>query len=387
MAFGDEGFYGIDGTYINRELLVQYMINYYNEKYPESQITDFNEGSEIRNLLEALAVDIFHLELNDQQILTASFLSTSYGTYLDLFGEELNTPRVQGRQAWGTCTFTIPQALTYPITIPAPTTLVAEDTGLFYNTSITVEIPIGETSVDCTCYSQVTGAGTNAEADTITLFQDPTLFPEVTVTNTEAFTGGTDIEPDNEYRERLLTVKGQDNFGSLEYYKRIGNRVKGVHDVALVTSSNGYTAKVLVNGYEKPLDEDILATVTEVYTLSKNIVYDHTFEVAETGYTTKPLEITAVVTDEVENSLFEDLLELFFNGGEATIANTQFNMKGCNINESATNYQILTALETLPFVVQITSMTTGNATFSKLTPGTNKALKLGTVTITQQVAE
>lgn len=387
MAFGDEGFYAIDGKYINRDLLVQYMINYYNEKYPESQITDFNEGSEIRNLLEALAVDIYHMELNDQQILTASFLSTSYGAYLDLFGEELNTPRIPGRQAWGTCTFSISQALTYPINIPAMTTLIDEDTGLFYNTNNTVEIAIGETSVDCICYSQVTGAGTNAKEGKVTLFQDPSLFPEVSVTNSEAFSGGSDPEPDYEYRQRLLDVKGEDNFGSLDYYRRIGNRVTGVHDVALVTSSNGYTAKVLVNGYEKPLDEDILATVTEVYTLSKNIVYDHSFEVAETGYTTKPLEITAVVTDEVQDSLFEDLLELFFNGGQQTIANTQFNLKGCNINESATNYQILTALETLPFVVQITSMTTGNATFSKLTPGTNKALKLGTVTITQQVAE
>ena len=386
MVLGDEKFNTITGEEIDRSVLVQYMIDYYNEKYPNSQITDFNEGSEIRNLLESIAVDIFHLEQSNQQVLAASFLTTSYGTYLDLFGEELNTPRVQGRQAWGTVTFTIPQALTYPITIPAPTTLVAEDTGLFYNTSLTVEIPIGETSVDCPAYSQVTGAGTNAEADTVTLFQDPSVFPEVTVTNTEAFTGGTDIEPDNEYRQRLLTVKGEDNFGSLEYYKRIGNRVKGVHDVALVNSS-GYTAKVLVNGYEKPLDEDILAEVTQVYTLSKNIVYDHTFEVAETSYTDVDLEITAVVTDEVEDSLFEDTLELFFNGGEKTIANTQFNLKGCNINESATNYQILTALETLPFVVQITSMTSNNATFSKLTPATNKALKLDDLTITQQVAE
>ena len=38
------------------------MIDFFNAKYPDSQITDFNEGSEIRNILESIACDIFHLE-------------------------------------------------------------------------------------------------------------------------------------------------------------------------------------------------------------------------------------------------------------------------------------------------------------------------------------
>ena len=387
MPAGDEKFYTLIGEEIDRSILVQKMIDFYNSKYPNSKITDFNEGSEIRNLLEALAVDIYHLELNDQAILTASFLPTSYGAYLDLFGEELNTPREIGTSAWGTVTFSINQAVTYPITIPVYTELVSSETGLFYNTNMECEIAAGETSVDCPCYSQVPGANTNAEAGTVNAFVNAPPSPLLSVTNSEAFTEGKDTETDEDYRNRLLEVKGQDSFGSKEYYIRIGTRVKGVHDVALVDSTNGYTANVLVNGYEKPLDEDILSVVTETYTLSKNLVYNHTFEVNEVDYTDTPLELTAVVTDEVEDQLFIDALSTYFNGGETTVAGAQIIAKGCSINESLTNYQLLTLLEQLPFVVQVTSLTSDGSTFTKLTPDTNEVLELGDVTITQQVAE
>ena len=361
------------------------MIDYYNNKYTDSDVTDFNEGSEIRNLLEAVACDIFHLEYNDQQMLRAGFLPTSYGSFLDLFGEELDAPRTLGVSAQGTVTFSISEALTYPITIPQYTRLVASSTGLFYQTYMTVEIPVGETSVDCPVFSEVPGAGTNTDAGTIDLFYDDATYSEVSVTNAEAITGGTDTESDEDYRARLMEIKSQDGFGSMEYYKRLG-KVAGVHDIAIVDSAS-YTGKVLVNPYTKPLTNTILVEVTAQYTNEKNLVYNHSFEVAECAYTTVPLELTAVVSDEVEDSLFTDCLSCIFNGGETLIANTQINCKGASINESLTNYQILTILEQLPFVIQITNLTSDESTFTKLTPDTNKSLKLGVIQITQQISE
>ena len=386
MIIGDQAFYTLEGEKIDRSVLVQKMIDYFNQKYGDTNITDFNEGSEIRNILEAIAVDIYHMELNDQAILTAAFLATSYGSYLDLFGEELSTPRKLGAVAWGDVTFSIESAVNYLITIPAGTVLVSNDTGLYYETNMTVEIPIGETSVDCPCYSQVPGSNTNAEANTITMFREQNYLPEVSITNASAFTGGRDAESDDDYRQRLLDVKNQDGFGSREYYNRIGSSVNGVHDVAIVSSAS-YTGKVLVNGYTKPLPQSVLTNVTSVYTDEQNLVYNQTFEVAEVSYTTVPLEITAVVTDEVQDTIFEELLALFFNGGSQVINNTPMVYGGLSINQAVTSYMLLTVLETLPFVVQITSITSDGSTFSKITPDTNKSLKLGTITITQEIAE
>lgn len=389
MPLGDEEFYTLDGNVINREILVQHMIDLYNYKYPDTQITDFNEGSEIRNLLEAIAVDIFHLELNNQQLLRAAFLSTSYGNFLDLFGEELNTARYRGSSAWGTVTFSISEPLTYLITIPEGTVLVASNTGLYYQTSHVVEIPIGETSVDCGCFSQVIGAGTNAKAGTIDLFQDENTFREVSVTNANDFYGGRDDETDDDYRTRLLQVKAQDSFGSREYYNRLGLKIKGVHDIAIVNSTGNYTGKIIVNGNEKPLDPSILAEATEVYSNQGNLVYNHSFEVESVDYTTVNLEIECGVTDEMEDTWFTDILTAYFNGGEFSYYSKSGdffkNYLGLNIDETLTNYRLLTLIETLPFVVQVTSLTRDGNVFSEITPDTNEVLKLGTVTITQEV--
>ena len=386
MVLGDEEFTTITGQKIDRSVIVQNMIDYFNVKYDDTQITDFNEGSVIRNILEALAVSIFHLELNDNQLLNVAFLPTSYGNWLDLFGEELNTPRYAGANAWGTVTFSISEPVNYLITIPQYTVLVSEKTGLYYQTNITVEIPIGETSVDCPCFSMVPGAGTNAESNTITLFREENTFNEVSITNAEAFTGGRDTESDENYRNRLLQVKSQDGFGSQEYYLRIG-LVDGVHDVALVASTNGYTGKVLVNGNTKPLDEDILANVASVFSNQSNLVYNQSFEVDEVDYTDLDLEISVGVTDTVDDQLFIDALTNFVDGGITTIASTQLSAKGCIINGEITNYQLLTMLESLPFVVQVTSLTSGDETFNKLTPDTNSVFKIGTITVTQDVVE
>ena len=387
MVLGDERFFNIEGQEITRSVLVQKMIDYFNEKYPNAQITDFNEGSVIRNLLESVAVDIFHLEMNDLQILTAAFLSTSYGSYLDLHGEELNAPRYPATYGQGVLTFSIAEPAVTDVRIPAYTTILDIDTGMAFNTQSDAIIEIGDTSVDVFAISQVPGSITNAKAGNLIVFQDYNPYPDLTVTNNEAFRNGSDGESDDDYKARLIKIKGEDSFGSREYYIRLGESVAGVHDVILTTEA-GYTAKVLVNGNEKPLDSDILADVSTKYT-ERNVVYNHTFIVEETGYTTVDLEFTAVVTDEVEESLFTDALTAYFDGGNYTIygrtGNRDIIYNGVRINESITNYQLLSALESLPFVIQVTSLTSDEATFNKLEPDTDTVLKLGTVNITQQV--
>lgn len=379
-----EEFYSITGEKITTSYLVQRMIDYYNEKYPDAQITDFNEGSNIRNLFESISSDIFHLEYNDNLLLREAFVTTANGGYLDLHGEELGISRNQAAQAQGTVTFSISEAVNYLITIPQYTRIVDTATGLYYETWTTCEIPIGETSVDCPVYSVVTGAGTNIPANSDFLFYDQTQFNEVSITNSSAFTGGCDAESDTDYRARLLEAKTSDRFGSREYYTKLG-RVTGVHDIALVDSSGNYTAKVIANGYDKPITDELLARVTAQYTNEKNLVYDHSFEVAKAQFTTVPLTIEMTVTDEIQDSIIESILTNYFNGGILNTNGQQFNSKGCSVNSKITNYELMTFIETISGVIQVTNLTSTSS--FPLTPATNKVLKLGTVSITQNVAE
>ncbi|WP_296885154.1 baseplate J/gp47 family protein [uncultured Methanobrevibacter sp.] len=383
----ERGFYAISGEYISREGLVQKMIDSFNDKYPKPKITDFNEGSVIRNILESIGTDIFHMELNDESLIQLAFLTTMFGSYLDLKGEELQTPRILGSSSIGNVTFSIPEAQTIEITIPSGTVLVDSETGYYFNTTAETRINIGDTSCSVSAVSQVTGEAANSRAGKITVFRDNKPSELLSVTNNAAFTGGTDYEEDEAYRERLLAKQGEDSFGSREYYIRLGESVDGVHDV-LLTDATGYTGKVLVNGDEKPLDDDILALVVAQY-IEPNLVYKQTFLVEECDYTEVDLEITAGVYEEVDDQLFIDVLETLFNGGlyvsESTSQNLNLNYPGLRINEPLTVYQLLTALEAPSFVSQITNITSDSETFNKLTPDENECLKLGTVSITQNV--
>lgn len=382
MVDFEENFYTITGEKIDRTTLVQKMINYYNEKYPNSQITDFNEGSEIRNLLEAIAVDIYHLEQNDNNLLKACFISTSFGEYLDLFGEDLNTPRDLGASSWGTLTFSIPEAVDIPISIPFGTVLGSSVTGLNFITNLDCTIEIGETEVEVPAYSQVQGANTNAEENTITVFKTESPYPYLSVTNNTAFTGGRDSETDEEYRTRLLSAKKQYSFGSKQYYISLGENIQGVHDIIL-TNATGYTAKVIINANEKPVPDSVFTNVTAAFTDEANIVYNHLFTCEKVVNDTKPLEFEISVTEEIQTTEFDKVLTALFNGGEYN--GTVF--KGVNINEPLSNYQIVSAIEFVPGVLQVTNITSNNVSFTKLTPAENKVLKLGTTSYIQNVAE
>lgn len=381
-----EEFYNIIGDKVTPEYLVQRMINYFNDKYPETEITDFNEGSEIRNLLESISRDIYHLEFQENNLLKEAFLATATGSYLDLHGQEYGVNREVAKQSQGTVTFSISEPVNYLIRIPQYTRIVDTATGLYYETWTSCEIPIGETSIDCPVYSVVTGAGTNIPAESEFLFYDQNSFREVSITNSSAFTGGCDAETDEDYRTRLIEAKTSDGFGSREYYTKLG-RVKGTHDIALVDSAT-HTAKVIVNGYDTTaISDDLLAKVTAQYTNEKNLVYSHSFEVAKAQFTTVPLEIIMGVTDEIPDSTIEAILNNYLTGGILNINGQQFNNKGVSINDKITNYNLMTFIESISGVIQVTGLTSNGSSFSKLEPATNKVLRWGTISITQNVIE
>ena len=107
MVMGDTSFTTVTGEEISRTSIIQNMIDFYNDKYPNAFITDFNEGSVIRNILESFAVEEYHILRVDNDINKVAFISTAIGNYLDLHGKDMNAPRSNGKQAWGTVTFSM----------------------------------------------------------------------------------------------------------------------------------------------------------------------------------------------------------------------------------------------------------------------------------------
>ena len=81
-----DSFYDLEGNEISRKSLVELMINYFRElvETEDTKITDFNEGSEIRNLMESIAVDLYHLEYVTYNQMKMAFLKYATGQWLDL---------------------------------------------------------------------------------------------------------------------------------------------------------------------------------------------------------------------------------------------------------------------------------------------------------------
>lgn len=387
MAVDDVSFYNINGEEVSRSILVQQMINFYQSKLQigDTRITDFNEGSEIRTLLESFAVDLYTLMEEVDDVSRICFVETAEGEWLDKHGANplINLPRETGEMSKGTVTFSIAEATTSEVVVPIDTILVSEETGLQFSTLADAIIPVGETSVTALAECLTVGVDGNAESSTVTLFEDDSnLYNGLTVTNTEALAGGIDYEEDDEYRERLLAYLRKDDFGSVGYYESLCNNVDGVHDVLLVDDDNEtYTKIILVNGDTKPTPNTVLADVLEVVTDLNNIVLGHSFNVDKPTYVTKNLTVNLSVSVEVDEDDLEELLQAIFDGGEA-ISGAMFD--GLMIGETLTKTTLYESFDLIEAVESV-QIKIGDTEIGDLTVDDDEVLKLGTVTFNQTV--
>lgn len=387
MAIDDVSFYRITGEECSRSILVQQMIDFYQLKLRvgETRVTDFNEGSEIRTLLESFAVDMYTLIEEQDEVAKHCFVETAEGEWLDKHGSNplIGLPRETGVASQGFVTFTIPAATTGEVVVPIDTILVSEVTGLQYTTMSDAIISVGDTSTTCLVECLSVGVDGNADSGEVTLFEDDsTLFNGLTVTNTTAFTGGVDYEEDDEYRARLLAYLRKDDFGSIGYYENLCEQITGVHDVLLIDDTNEtYTQIVLVNGDVKPTPDTVLADVLEAVTSVDNIVLGHSFTVDKPTYVTKNLTVNLSVTSEVDEDDLSELLSAIFDGGEA-ISGASFD--GVSIGETLTKNDLYNAFNIIDAVESVTILIGGNE-ISDLTVDDDEVLKLGTVTFNQTV--
>lgn len=388
LPIENESFYNIIGDEISRESIVERMIDYYNQKLEigETKITDFNEGSEIRNLLESIAVDLYDLMEDNYEATKIAFISTAYGEWLDLHGENplINLPRDTGSQAVGFVTFSIPDVSTVDIIIPEETLLICEDNDLEYVTDSEAIIVAGDTSVEVYCTCLTVGEDGNCAANTITVIDDENIDDTVSVINTEAFSEGTDYEEDDEYQERLLSNIRIDNFGSVGYYQELGNNVKGVHDILLV-EDEVYTRKILVNGKEKPVSDEVLINVLQEFTKPENIVLGHNFIVDAPDYIILNLKLDLKIEFEFEDELIINRLHSFFDGG---VTDDGFDFEGFSIGEKLNETQLYSCLESLDGVLRASAtILDDNSSIADLTVNNNQIIKLGSVVINKTLAE
>lgn len=386
IVLNEVSFYNTNGDEIKLSNLVNQIINFYalKREVGETELTDFNEGSEIRNLIEAFAVLEYARLEEEHENTRIAFISTSYGTWLDKIGELpfIDLPRDEGSVAGGTVIFTLAAVQDSDFVIPAGTIVTAPDSELDFTTLVDATIYEGELSVETAVECLTAGSDGNVKKEKITKIDSINAFdPEfISVSNPEAMWGGSDYETDDDYRDRLLANVQADGFGTMGYYTSLCEDVSGVHDVKLVDDPV-YTKRVLVNGRVKPTPDSVLLEVLSELTLSDNIVLGHSFIVDSPEYTSVDLVIELDVTTEMDETVLSDCLTAFFDG----TGFDRSDFTGLRIGESLSRDTIIGVLNIFPEVVGVTSVKSDSVEVTELTPGVNGVLKLNSVDFNQNV--
>jgi len=200
-------------------------------------------------------------QLKLQNILRLAFPQTSYGQYLDFLGEMKGVFRHPATPATGTVVFTGQPGTV----IPAGFVVLTEAAGTFPAIEFKTKerVQIGEDGM-VTVAAECLESGTlgNVAANTITLLSEP-INGIASVTNPEPFTGGTEMEDDDSFRERVLAAYDEPLSGAKKDYERWAKEVPGVGDVYVIPLWAGPgTVKVLImdsNG--QPANQELIEAV------------------------------------------------------------------------------------------------------------------------------
>ena len=177
----------------------------------EAQVISLYQILAGRYLAPADPVRIFLLALvavivQQQAIIDAAarsqLLALSEGDILDHLAAFFDVARKPASYASTTVRFSIASALAFDVLIPVGTRVTA-DSNLMWAAKAAATIPAGSLYVDVTCVCAEAGViGNSLVAGQINILVDPIGYV-TTVANTTITTGGTDIESDDELRERV----------------------------------------------------------------------------------------------------------------------------------------------------------------------------------------
>lgn len=351
-----EQFYTADNKKITRDKIVnEWIDNYINNT--DGKLTDFTEGSEIRNILESFALSIYTLEYYKMLEYRQHWLIYASGSYLDLKGTEFNLPRKQGSFAMGYVTITLPEVATEDITINDGVSFINPTTNIVYEQYRTIDqiqnnhqytIPRGSISVEIPVVCSIMGSIGNTGKGTVnSYYSEPTMDSTVCI-NTEAITGGTDIESNDDYRSRLLARERQGSFGNRYWYQNICNSIEGVHDSYVTFGSE--SVQVFVNGNGKPINPTILAICLSELNKEQNHLLGHNFKIYEPDYYDLNLKIEINGDNIISENNIVSRLQALIDGG----TDDDMSFMGYSLGESLNENDIISALTALNGVTSVT---------------------------------
>lgn len=200
-----------------------------------------------------------------------NFLSEAYGIALDQKGIDLNTPRLDASYAEVNCKFTLSKFQSTEYKIPKGTRVSTIDNQMFLTTDDLI-ISSGDTEGVVKCRSSLPGIMyNNIDIGLINRFVDVLPYLD-SVSNINKSSGGTDIEDDESYRERLKIAEAQySTAGPVLSYKYWALKSDAdISDVLITTPEPGVVEiRPVLRSGELPT-EIIINRIRDTFSKEKN---------------------------------------------------------------------------------------------------------------------
>ena len=220
---------------------------------------DTTPGTFYADIRTAFALEIERLwDVATADTVAASLVDYAWGDYLDAHGATLSLPRIDAVAATGEVTFTGEDGTIIGVGTEVSTvqTTAEEDPQSFLTTESGT---ISGGTITLAVAAEEPGAAGNVASGAVELVLSP-VEGISSVTNASAITGGSDIESDDAYRERIkLAWSAAQGSGSVADYERWSLGYPGIGYVRVTPLWNGPgTVRVVVTDVENNPVSDVV---------------------------------------------------------------------------------------------------------------------------------
>lgn len=234
-------------------------------KFAEASLNrTLGKADPLRLLLETLAYIINQQNVKINYAAKMNLLKYAEGDFLDNLGVLVGTDRLKASAATVTLEFTISAKQEYAVTIPAGTRVTTREKEMYFATDTSAII--APRTMTCTVGATCMEAGTNGNdfpIGSIDTIVDPIPYV-ASVTNVTTSEGGSDIEKDTPYRERIHEAPESFASGTEGKYASLTKEVSSlIADVAVYNGGDGIACIVpLLEGGKLP-GQELLQSITD----------------------------------------------------------------------------------------------------------------------------
>lgn len=251
------------------EMIADYIIKY---KELTGETLELSEASPHRLELYAAAYQIYQAMQYVDRGAKQSILSTSYGEFLDALGVLWGLERTKATSAVTTLRFTVSSPRAFAIAIPVGTR-ASTDGAVYFATTEYREIPAGSTYVDVPAECTVAGSvGNGFEPGGVSTLVDPIAYI-ASVTNTDTTSGGSDVESDDDFTERIyLTPSSYSTAGPEEAYEYWVKKFSSdISDVKIASEQTAGEVDIVFLGKDGETPSTSLINALKTYISDKKI--------------------------------------------------------------------------------------------------------------------